>query len=409
MYQKYKLLISNFSYLVILQFITLFLPIAMYPYLIRVLGTEIYGKIIFAQAIVAYFSIIINYGFNISATKDVSINRDDRNKLSEIFSSVFIIKTIIWILSLLFLIAISLLFEPFKSDYLLYLLSFGICFNELFFQQFFFQGIEEMKYITLINVFSKLLFFGLLFILVKSSDDYLLVPLLNSLGGIVGGIIAFYIICRTKSIPFRIQPKANLMKYFRESTPFFLSRFSSVLVHKTNTVIIGSFIGYVEVSYYDLAQKILSTILIPFDLLNQVVYPHVARTKDMILVKKMMVLSIGGALFIYILLLMVQKSMVELIAGKELLPAIPLIDLLCVGVFISSTSYFLGNTVLVVMGYSKQFNRSVIDTSILYILLCGLLLVFNLIDIYNLAIVSLIVDFLCLLYRFIAAYKYKLL
>lgn len=409
MYQKYKLLISNFSYLVILQFITLFLPIAMYPYLIRVLGTEIYGKIIFAQAIVAYFSIIINYGFNISATKDVSINRDDRNKLSEIFSSVFIIKTIIWILSLLFLIAISLLFEPFKSDYLLYLLSFGICFNELFFQQFFFQGIEEMKYITLINVFSKLLFFGLLFILVKSSDDYLLVPLLNSLGGIVGGIIAFYIICRTKSIPFRIQPKANLMKYFRESTPFFLSRFSSVLVHKTNTVIIGSFIGYVEVSYYDLAQKILSTILIPFDLLNQVVYPHVARTKDMILVKKMMVLSIGGALFIYILLLMVQKSMVELIAGKELLPAIPLIDLLCVGVFISSTSYFFGNTVLVVMGYSKQFNRSVIDTSILYILLCGLLLVFNLIDIYNLAIVSLIVDFLCLLYRFIAAYKYKLL
>lgn len=409
LYLRHKKLISNFSYLAILQLITLFLPLLMYPYLIRVLGTDVYGKVIYSQAIIAYFSIIINYGFNISATKDVSINRDDKERLSEIISSVFFVKLFLWAVSFCCILMLILLVEKFRDDYVLYLLTFGVCFYELFFQQFFFQGIEEMKYITLINAFSRISCFILVFVFVNECNDYLLVPLLNTLGGIIGGAVTFYIIYVKKGIKLRLQPICVILNYFNESTPFFLSRFSSVVVHRTNTVLIGSFIGYVEVSYYDLAQKILTVMLIPFDLLNQVLYPNVARNKNMYLVKKIILLSLVICVFMYVSLLIFQYPIIKLLAGVELLPAIPLIDLLCISIFILSTSYFLGNTMLVVMGYAKLFNRSVVDTSIIYLVLVLLLLVFRVVNVYSLVIISLMVDLLCMLYRFVSAYKYKLL
>ena len=87
-----KLLIKNFSYLSAFQIFNIFIPLATYPYLIRILGSETYGLIIFALSIVTYFSMIINFGFNISATKDVAENKNNNNKLNEIVSSVFIIK-----------------------------------------------------------------------------------------------------------------------------------------------------------------------------------------------------------------------------------------------------------------------------------------------------------------------------
>ena len=133
-----KTVIANLGYLGILQIISLFLPLLTYPYLIRVLGKEIYGEIMLAQAIMAYFSIMINWGFNISATKDIAVHRDNKLYLSEIVSAVFTVKLLLWMLSFLILLAIVYFIPALKHHKLLYFISFGICFNELLFQQYFF-------------------------------------------------------------------------------------------------------------------------------------------------------------------------------------------------------------------------------------------------------------------------------
>lgn len=70
-------LIRNFSYLSLLQVFNLILPLIVYPYLIRVLGKETYGLVVFAQSLVFYLVILVGFGFNISATKEVSIHRND--------------------------------------------------------------------------------------------------------------------------------------------------------------------------------------------------------------------------------------------------------------------------------------------------------------------------------------------
>ena len=119
LFKKYKVQISNFGYLSLFQLFNMFLPLITYPYLIRVLGVELYGTVVFAMAISSYFSIFINFGFNISATKNVSKYRNDKNKLSEIYSSVLTIKTFIWVVSLIVLVTLVNLI-PFFNSYKMY-------------------------------------------------------------------------------------------------------------------------------------------------------------------------------------------------------------------------------------------------------------------------------------------------
>ena len=122
--------IKNFGYLSALQLFTLFIPIIIYPYLIRVIGKEIWGEIVFAQVIISYASLFINFGFDVSATRDVSVNRDNPIELSKIVSSVFITKLFFGLISTLSVILLINFIPFFSYHKLLYLYTFIFCLGD---------------------------------------------------------------------------------------------------------------------------------------------------------------------------------------------------------------------------------------------------------------------------------------
>ena len=120
-----KTVINNVAFLSVLQTITYLLPAVVLPYLFRVIGPEKFGLIAFAQAFVQYFMILTDYGFSITATKEISLCRHEPAKVCRAFSSVMTVKIALSFLSLITLGLLVYFIPKFRSDWLVYVFSFG--------------------------------------------------------------------------------------------------------------------------------------------------------------------------------------------------------------------------------------------------------------------------------------------
>lgn len=367
---RHKILIQNFSYLSALQVFNMLLPLITYPYLIRILGKETYGLIVFAQAIIGYLVILVSFGFNISATKEVSIHRNNKEKLSEIINSVLILKGILFLFSLVILTAL-LYFIPQAHGYeILFYLTMHICLYELIFPIFYFQGIEKMKYITYLNLVSRLIFLALIFILVKSKSDYLLVPLINGIGAIIVGIISILFIIKDQ-IVFRAQPINVLFTYFKKSYVMALAYASNTFKTNFNIIIVKFLFSFSEVAYFDLALKISNIGNTFLDLISQTVFPKMSREKNANFLMKIIKLSLGTSLLFILFIQIFAKPIIETLGGIEMLPAINILRIIVFFIPIYITGSLLGRNCLIVHGFDQQVLLSMLYSSIVYATLIG--------------------------------------
>jgi len=206
-----KRLTGNFFSLSILQALNYILPLITLPYLVRVLGPEKYGLISFAQAFIAYFTILTDYGFGLSATREISINRENKEKASEIFSSVMIIKIFLGVLSFVILGLVLLSVPKFGNEWLLYIFTFGTVWQYSLSGMVFSRN-REYEWITILNVIARGIFTVCIFIFIHSESDYLNVAIINSLGSIVAGIISLIIVFKNFKVKF-VLPKFESIKY----------------------------------------------------------------------------------------------------------------------------------------------------------------------------------------------------
>ena len=189
-----KVLVRNFLYLSLLQIASYEFPIITMPYLARVIGPAGFGKLAFASAVMVWIQTIADWGFNFTATRDVAQNRNNIQKVSEIFSSVLWARCVLMLISFLFLFLLIGVVPKFRVNADVLLASSFMVLGHILFPEWFFQAMERMKYITILNLLSKLLFTVAVFYFIKEKDDYILQPIFTSLGYVVSGIIAFYYI-----------------------------------------------------------------------------------------------------------------------------------------------------------------------------------------------------------------------
>ncbi len=400
--KQHKKIIENFSYLSILQILSLITPLITYPYLVRILGEIMYGTVIFAQAVIAYFNILVVFGFNFTAARDVSLHRDNPKKLSEIVSAVTIIKTLFLIISLL-LISCYMFYTP-KMDYSLYYLSFWICLNEILFPTWFFQGIEEMKYITFINLGIRVLLIGMIFIFIKSPNDYLFFPLLNGIGALLAGVISFSLLYKKYKLQIVRVPLKTLIKYVKSSYHLFISNVSIQIYVNANKIIIGHFLGMREVTYYDLAEKITNMGKVPQSMINQVLYPKIALEKNKTFLKKVLKGTILMNVVLYLIVFLFSHQIVTYFGGNETVLRILFLTVPIIGI-----SNVLMILTLLPFGYNKSFTRIVFLSAFFYLLIVLIFYGFNCISLYTLTATNVVVESLVSIIAYIYVRRKKII
>lgn len=374
-----KKLISNFLSLSTVRILNYILPFITVPYLVRVLGPDRFGLIAFSQAFIQYFNLISDYGFDLSATREISINRDDKKMVSAIFSSVMLLKMVFTILGFLILCLLVFNIDKFAKEKLLYLLTFGIVLGNVLFPIWFFRGIEKMKLIVMINILSKVIYVVSIFTFIKSQDDYIYIPLINSIGAIISGLVSLWIILIKFKVKLKIPTFIEIKHELKEGWDIFISKIAINLYTTSNIFILGLFTNNVIVGYYSAGNKIITAINGLIDPLSQTIYPHISKlaseSKEMALsfVRKIIKL-IGIPIFLISLSLFIfAPQIVNIVLGTQFKESIHVVQIMSFIIFIIFLSNIFGVQVMLNFGYQDVFKRIVINAGIINVILVSIL------------------------------------
>lgn len=270
-----KTVAKNYGALVVLQGLNYLLPLLIIPFLERTLGLERFGLVMLAQYLMAFCMAITFFGFDTTATREISIIKARNGDYSTIFFKVFWARIILLIVVFGLLCIFVFTIPRYRVEWHIYLLSYGIVIGQTILGEWFFQGMEKMQLLTAVNAGAKILFTVLLFVFISSPDDYSFVPIFNSIGFLIAGIVMFLISLRYVSWQW---PDFNDSKeFYKESFKVFISDISTQFTFAANGLLLGFFAGDAVVgifSAFDRLMLALKKMYLPF---YQAMYPYMSR------------------------------------------------------------------------------------------------------------------------------------
>jgi PST family polysaccharide transporter len=269
-----KIIAKNYVALLFIQGANFILPLIIFPYLVRTLGSEKYGLVMVAQSVALFLTIIVDFGFNISATREVANLKNDKEKLSQFYWNVFSIKLVLIIITFLLLLGLIIYVDKFSVDPLVYLFSFGLVLGQAIFPTWFFQGIEKMQVITIVNVAAKLFFTISLFFVVLSPSDYQYVPIFNGLGFVISGLFGF--VFSLQYVKFIFPKLSQVKEIIENSSSLFFSNFAVSLYTSSNTLILGFFAGDSMAGVYASMEKLILAIKSLYSPFYQAIFPNLS-------------------------------------------------------------------------------------------------------------------------------------
>ncbi|WP_171044326.1 oligosaccharide flippase family protein [Pseudoalteromonas citrea] len=378
----------------LIQIFTLLMPILAYPYLIRNLGMDGYGKAIYAYSIGQYFSILIQFGFSLSGTKVISQNLEDKCEINRIVSSILMIRFLIFIISSILFLWIYFFF----FNDVIYFYSYLYVVGDVFLLNYYYQGFQNLKKFALVGFISKLVLLILLLSYIDDESDVYLYCLLTSLCYIVSNVLFFMYSIRNDRLKLVFDLKFSF-KVFIDSFYIFLSRVPVVFVEKINILVLGTFVSNTAVSYYDLAAKLTALLQMPFNIFNQIYYPKASRDKDIKAVISIVRTAMVIALVIYGLGVLLGKYVINYYAGESMIATYDIFVILSLILPINTLSHNFGNCVLISLDKVKEFNFTVYFPAFFYVFFMLTLIYFKLVTVVNVIILFVFYVFLICLLR----------
>lgn len=355
--------LHNVTSLSSLQVITYILPVIILPYLFRVLGPERFGLISFAQAFVQYFMIFTDYGFSVSATREISLYLEDKIKVNNIISAVMTIKTLLCFFSLIIL-ALAVYFVPkFKNDWMVYALSFGVVIGNTLFPSWFFQGAERMKYTAKINIIGEFVYAFGIFLFVHGPQDFLMVPTVTAFSAIVIGALGQYVLFARFGMALKRPRLTHLKEQLGAGWNVFISVVAINAYTTTRIFAVGLLTNNTLTGFYSIAERIANMVqTFPLSSFTQAIFPrlsrifHKSRAKAFEIMRQVQLITVIISLIFLPLFFIFAPLIIKIVCGGIYPAAILSLRFLLVSVFFISANAFRVQFLLV-CGKTDTYSR----------------------------------------------------
>lgn len=352
-------------------------PLVTIPYLTRVLGPSSWGLLAFAQAFAGYLLIVIEYGFSLSATREIARFQDDRKKVGEIMSDVLGAKLFLAVLCLAVSL-IALRWVPFFHEHPI-LLWAAFCWSACqgFNMLWYFQGMERVGPFAKVDVTTKILAAIGIFVFVhRPGDDWKVLGLQAVMSLVSAGVTMGIAYSETS---FAFPRPASAWQALRMGWTMFFFRSSVSLYTVGNAFILGLFAPSAVVGYYAAAEKLSRAAFAALNPVSQAVYPRVVRLIHRVpleasrLVKHTLGLMgiVGGSLGV--LLFAFAPWIVRVILGKNYYPVVPMLEVLAFLPFLIGLSNVFGLLWMLPLGMDRAFNTVILTAGLLNLTLAIIL------------------------------------
>lgn len=357
-----KTVFANFGYLSLLQVAGYVFPLISMPYLARVIGADGFGKIAFASAIVVWIQTISDWGFNLTATRDVAQNRDNKELVSRIFSNVLWARSVLTLLSGIILLLVVLLVPYLRENADIIFVTFLLVPGYILFPEWFFQAIEKMKYTTFFNLLLKLVFTVAVFVFIHKREDYLMQPLLTTIGYLLCGFGALYLIFKKWGYTLYKPQWSEIFKTIRNSTDVFINNLMPNLYNSFSVMLLGFFGGSTANGIYDGGNR-FPVIFYQFQsVLSRAFYPFLSRRPDKhsFYAKLNIVSALIGAVF----LILLSPLFIKIMLGDEFEKSVVVMQILSFSVVFLAMDYTYGTNFLIINHKEKPLRNLTFVSSI---------------------------------------------
>jgi len=355
-------LFKNLASFSVVQVGSYVFPLLTIPIITRIIGPDKFGVINYALSFVSYFSLLITYGFHLTAIRRISKEPDNLHLRSKVFSEVFFAQCLLFVLSII-LFAISINYIPILvNEKRVAYFSFQACIVSVLTQYWLFQAMNDLYKVAILTFIAKLLQTAALIFFIKQRSDYVYQPLISNGIQILISLASFFwsiYLYDVKILKVKIK---NILQLLWNEKLVFFSMVALSFYTTTNVVMLGFMQTETQVGYYIAGQKLVmifySVIGMPISI---VLFPYIGKAfgqgseNGLNIVRRVLPIIFFFTSIISIILYIMGPSALTLIYGAKFNSSVSVFRILIFIPPILSLSNLFGVQIMMNLNMDKLF------------------------------------------------------
>lgn len=397
---------KNTFWLAIFQLAKMVFPFLILPILTRRLSVETYGSLTFIKTVMNFLQIFLDFGFMLSATKEIAKIKNDTNQIQQIIADTLLARLLLGGIGFFLIIILSFFFPILGHNFLFTITSYLTVFLSIFLFDFLFRGLEIIHVMTIRFIVMKTISFLLTIFFVREDHQIILIPLFDILSSVIAIILVAFELQKRNFRLIRPKLKSSIHS-LKISLIYFLSDVSATAFNAISTIIIGLVFSSTEVALFGVSIQIIGAIQALLGQLSSGIYPIMVRQKSRKFIQQIFQKTIPLVFLFTDLIIILLPLVLQALAGDKYAAAHPIIQILAITIFFSFINTLLGWPTLGVINQQNKVTLSTIISTVFNFVSLILLYLSSNLNLYSVAITRVITEIILFCIRLYYYKKYR--